>query len=61
MPDFERMIDKLHVDSAKTPEDLARTLGFIEGKKVARQQIAIASAVIAAITVAASIFLPFAS
>lgn len=41
MSDFERVIDKLRVDLARTPEERARAEGFNAGKGHARKEIAI--------------------
>lgn len=41
MPDFEREVDSLRCHLAKTPEDLARAQGWIDGKRHARMEMAV--------------------
>lgn len=41
MPDFERLTDKLRLDLAKTPQQLAYAEGYITGKTRARKEVAI--------------------
>jgi len=52
MPDFERVIDKLRLDLAKTPEEHAYARGYIEGKRKARRQVAMLTAFLGIIAVA---------
>jgi len=49
MPDFERVVDQLRLDLAKTPEEKARAVGYIEGKRYARKEIAILTAFVVAL------------
>ena len=51
MPDFERVIDQLRLDLAKSPVEIARAEGFIAGKRYARKQVAFVAACAAAIAV----------
>lgn len=51
MPDFERLIDQLRVDMARTPEKRAYAEGFNAGKRQARKEIAITAVFIAGIAV----------
>lgn len=39
MPDLERLTDELRLDLAKTPEDKAYVLGFVDGKASARKEV----------------------
>lgn len=55
MPDFERVIDSLEVHLATTPEQRRERLAYIRGKNVARMQIAIAFALIAALAIVVQI------
>ena len=41
MPDFERVLDRMAVDFADTPESKARAEGFVAGKNFARKEIMI--------------------
>lgn len=52
MPDFERVMDSLRVDMAKSPEEAAHARGYIEGKRDARKQVAMQAGFVAAIGVA---------
>lgn len=49
MPDFERLIDKLRVDLARTPEERAFAEGFNAGKRRARKELACIAAFLAII------------
>lgn len=40
MPDFERVLDQLRVDLARTPEERAHAEGFNAGKSHARKEMA---------------------
>lgn len=51
MPDFERLIDQLREDMARTPEERAYAEGFNAGKRYARKKIAIMAAFWAVIAV----------
>lgn len=44
MPDMERLTDKLMLDLAKTPEQVAYAQGYIAGKSRARKEVAILAA-----------------
>lgn len=39
MPDFERILDQLKIDAAKTPEGKAYLAGVRDGKTMARLQV----------------------
>lgn len=41
MTDFERVVDKLRIDLAKTPTERSYAEGFISGKRHARTEIAV--------------------
>lgn len=51
MPDFERVVDQLRCDLAKTPEDLAFAKGVIAGKTRARKEVLVIAAFLALIGV----------
>lgn len=39
MQDLEQLTDKLRLELAKTPEDRAYVLGFVDGKAWARKEV----------------------
>lgn len=39
MPDFERVLDELRLDLAKTPEEKSYAEGYIAGKNYARKEM----------------------
>ena len=47
MPDFERVLDYASIDLAKTPEDKAFAVGFVDGKNKARWEIVNVALVVA--------------
>jgi hypothetical protein len=51
MPDLERFFDEMRVDLAGTPEEKSYWRGYVEGKKVARVEVAITFGVILGLVV----------
>jgi hypothetical protein len=59
MPDFERVVDQLRIDLAKTPEQKVYAVGLVAGKNRVRKEAMIVCIVVLVLVVVLPIALHF--